>query len=268
MRDEKAPDAVRSAAQDAGADPEGADAGGEITVRLKAERAHGAAIMANASEVWGWSSTSGRRRFSRRARMLADAMKRSRTVLEYGVGTGDFSRVLAPLAPRYVVIDVSHDLLLKGREDGAFLHAHIVEGDLHRLPFRPGVFDHVHGSSVLHHLEADKALGEAWRVLRNSGSIAFSEPNFSNPQIAVVKRSKWLKERVGDTPHETAFYRGQMYRLLRAAGFAGISVTFYDFLYPLIPDSLLNLAEKLGRAVERTPGLRSIAGSLWITAIK
>lgn len=240
----------------------------EIAGRLKAERAHGAAIMANASEVWGWSSTSGRRRFSRRARMLADAMKRSRKVLEYGVGTGDFSRVLAPLAPCYVVIDVSHDLLLKGREDGAFLNAHVVEGDLHRLPFRPGVFDHVHGSSVLHHLDADQALKEAWRVLRNSGSVAFSEPNFSNPQIAVVKRSQWLKERVGDTPHETAFYRGQMYGMLRAAGFAGISVTFYDFLYPLIPDSLLNFAERLGRVIERAPGLRSIAGSLWITAIK
>lgn len=249
-------------------EPDAEESTASIPDRLKAERAHGAVISANASEVWGWSSTSGRRRFTRRARMMADAMKHAKRVLEYGAGTGEFTRVLAPVAPFYVVLDVSHDLLVKGREDGAFAHARIVEGDLHRLPFRKGVFDHVHGSSVLHHLEAPKALAEAHRALKDGGTVAFSEPNFLNPQIAVVKRSTWLKAKVGDTPHETAFYKGQMQALLRAAGFAGIAVTFYDFLYPLIPDGLLNLAERVGRAVERTPGLRAIAGSLWITAVK
>lgn len=236
--------------------------------RLSAERAHGAAIKDHASEIWGWSKPGGQRRFIRRAAMLADAMKRARRVLEFGAGTGDFSRVLAAKAPCYVVIDISHDLLLKGRADGAFAKAHIIEGDLHRLPFRQGVFDHVCGSSVLHHLETDKALNEAWRVLKNSGDIAFSEPNLANPQNAVVKRSAYLKSKVGDTPHETAFYRGQMIRLLRAAGFSGIAVTFYDFLYPLIPDACLDMAESCGRALERLPLFKSMSGSLWITAIK
>lgn len=239
-----------------------------IPERLKAERAHGAAISEKASEVWGWSSVSGRRRFARRARMMADAMKYAGRVLEFGAGTGEFTRVLAPTAPLYVAVDISRDLLLKGRESGAFAHAHLVEADLHRLPFRRGAFDHVHGSSVLHHLEAAKALGEAHRVLKDGGTVAFSEPNLANPQIAVVKRSRWLKRKVGDTPHETAFYRGQMQALLRTSGFCGIAVTCYDFLYPLIPESLLDAAESVGRALERTPGLKAIAGSLWITAVK
>lgn len=234
--------------------------------RLAAERVHGATIVENASAVWGWESVTGRRRLERRAMMLRKEMKGLGRVLEFGAGTGDFTRKISQAARRHIAIDVSHDLLLKGRSDGAFDHAWLVECDAHRLPFRSGAFDGVCGSSILHHLEIDRALAEGFRILKDGGRAAFSEPNLANPQNAIVKRSKFLKARVGDTPHETAFYRGQIEETFEKIGFRSVVVEFYDFLYPLIPDKLVRLAENVGLLAEKIPGVRNIAGSLWITA--
>jgi hypothetical protein len=39
----------------------------------------------------------------------------------------------------------------------------------------------------------------------------------------------------------------------------------FDFLYPLTPAPLIGAVERIGRGLERLPGLREIAGSLFIT---
>jgi ubiquinone/menaquinone biosynthesis C-methylase UbiE len=243
--------------------------GGEMTTgRLSAERAHGADIAARAAAVWGWDSPTGRLRLARRAAMLREAVSGRARVLEFGVGTGEFTRKIGSAARYFVGLDASHDLMLKGREDGAFAGVHLVEGDLHRLPFRPGVFDAICGSSVLHHLEVERALAEGNRVLKSGGVAAFSEPNFLNPQIAVVKRSLRLKKLVGDVPHETAFYSWQIRRIFLETGYREVAVKCYDFLYPLIPDALIGAAQKFGMMLESLPVIRSVAGSLWIRAVK
>jgi ubiquinone/menaquinone biosynthesis C-methylase UbiE len=242
--------------------------GDRTTGRLSAERAHGADIAARAAAVWGWDSPTGRLRLSRRAGMLRDAVAGRDRVLEFGIGTGEFTRKISSASRFFVGLDASHDLMLRGREDGAFQGVHLVEGDLHRLPFRPGVFDGICGSSVLHHLEVERALAEGHRVLKSGGIAAFSEPNFLNPQIAIVKRSLTLKKLVGDVPHETAFYPGQIKKIFRRAGFREVGVKCYDFLYPLIPDALIGFAQAFGNLLESIPVVRSIAGSLWIRAVK
>ncbi|MEK8022927.1 MAG: methyltransferase domain-containing protein [Candidatus Hydrogenedentota bacterium] len=246
---------------------------GRFSRRLAAEREHGASIAERASEIWGWESVTGQRRQSRRAMMLRKEIKGLGRVLEFGAGTGEFTRRIVMAADkragrRLVSVDISHDLLLKGRQEGAFDNAWIVECDAHHLPFREGVFDAICGSSILHHLEVENALAEGFRILKPGGRAAFSEPNFANPQNAIVKRSKFLKARFGDTPHETAFFKGQMENIFRKTGFSTVLVEFYDFLYPLIPDKLVSLAENIGLMVEKIPGVRNIAGSLWITARK
>ena len=124
------------------------------------------------------------------------------------------------------------------------------------------------GSSVLHHLNPTLALAEAYRVLRPRGRIAFAEPNMLNPQIALQKNIPALKRRLGDTPDETAFFRWQVTRLLKRAGFTDMGCRPYEFLHPIIPPSLIVAARTLGRWLESLPIMREIAGSLIMWARK
>ncbi len=82
----------------------------------------------------------------------------------------------------------------------------------YELSYDDAVFDSVVGSSVLHHLEIEKALRDIYRVLKPTGTIYFTEPNMLNPQIAVQKNIPWIKRKLGDSPDETAFFRWPLRR--------------------------------------------------------
>lgn len=91
-------------------------------------------------------------------------------ILDLGHGDGYFARVLAGAGIR---VDVAMDLSLeelrraKGRTD-----AHLVVGDMERLPFRPGVFDAALSNCVLEHVvDIDAAFREAARSLRADGTL-------------------------------------------------------------------------------------------------
>jgi ubiquinone/menaquinone biosynthesis C-methylase UbiE len=194
----------------------------------------------------------------------------SSVALEIGCGTGEFTYRLAPLVNRLVAIDLSPELLRQaearvGRAcPGADVRFEQQDAMALRLP--DASFDAVVGCSVLHHLDAAVALREIWRVLKPGGRCAFSEPNMANPQVLVQKRVPFIKRRVGDSPDETAFFRGQMRRLLEGAGFVEVVVRPFDFLHPLTPVRCLTWVARWGEVLERIPIIRAVAGSLVIGA--
>jgi SAM-dependent methyltransferase len=136
------------------------------------------------------------------------------------------------------------------------------------LSFEADSFDSIVGSSVLHHLEIEKAVSEMYRVLKPGGSFYFTEPNMMNPQIALQKNIPTLKRKLGDSPDETAFFRWSLIKLMRNTGFVDISIIPFDFLHPAIPVSLIPLVTSIGNTIEKLPLLKEIAGSLYISARK
>ncbi len=98
--------------------------------------------------------------------------------------------------------------------------------------------------------------------------MAFAEPNMLNPQIMVQKNVPWIKRRAGDSPDETAFFRGQMKRLLNKAGFQKIEVVPLDWLHPAIPSSAIGFFQKVETILEKMPLLQEFAGSLYISACR
>jgi len=124
------------------------------------------------------------------------------------------------------------------------------------------------GSSVLHHLDMEKAVSEMYRVLKPNGSVAFTEPNMLNPQIALQKNIPWLKQKMGDSPDETAFFRWSISRLLKKYNFTQIEVIPFDFLHPAIPPKLIKSVSGVGNFIEKVPLMKEIAGSLYIRAVK
>jgi 2-polyprenyl-3-methyl-5-hydroxy-6-metoxy-1,4-benzoquinol methylase len=238
-------------------------------VRKDHELEHGKFLAPNAIEIWGWGTPAGQERAKRRAHLLLELghIQSGMKVLEYGCGTGLFSRQLGASGASLVSIDLSPDLIVEAKKEPVPNVTYLV-GDIEALDFPTGSFDAVVGSSVLHHVDFVKALTEAFRVLKSGGRVAFAEPNMLNPQIALQKNVPFIKRRMGDSPDETAFFRWTIRRTLQKIGFTDVVVKPHDFLHPAIPASLIPFVKRCGNLLEATPLVREIAGSLLFAGTK
>lgn len=189
-------------------------------------------------------------------------------ILEIGCGTGEYSKALLGLGLSLLATDLSYNMLNIAKEkiagnEGASLFV----SDIDHIPAREQSLDLVLGNSILHHLDVDNALKEIFRVLKKGGRLAFSEPNMLNPYIFLQKKIKFIKKLTGDSPHETAFYRWKLKKILKKNGFKNPVIKPFDFLYPYTPSALVKIVNKAGFFLEKT-FLKEIAGSLFITAEK
>jgi ubiquinone/menaquinone biosynthesis C-methylase UbiE len=237
--------------------------------RLINEIEHGKYLAREgAGEVWNWESPAGKIRWQRRVKMLTSHISSSDNVLEIGCGTGYFTKEIAKTRARVTAIDISPELLQIAKEEIPDTNVSFVIENAYDLSFEANSFDSIVGSSVLHHLEIEKAISEMFRVLKPGGSLFFTEPNMMNPQIALQKNIPALKRKLGDSPDETAFFRWSLLTLMRKTGFTNIVIKPFDFLHPAISPALIPFISSLGETVEKIPGLKEIAGSLYISAKK
>jgi SAM-dependent methyltransferase len=237
--------------------------------RISREIQHGRFLAEHgAGEIWNWETSAGRIRWARRVKMLSSHLKPGMTVLELGCGTGSFTRELARSGADVVAIDVSPELLEMAKANCSAPNVQYQIQNAYALSYSEGAFDSVVGSSVLHHLEVEKALRGAYRVLKPGGTIYFTEPNMLNPQIAIQKNVPWIKRKLGDSPDETAFFRWPLWRLLERTGYRDVRIDPFDFLHPKTPVALIDHVKALGRFLEKVPVISEFAGSLYIRAVK
>lgn len=233
--------------------------------RLKHEREHGIKILAHAEEVWGWTSPAGSLRAERRAKYLYQLgkFKPNDLILEIGCGTGLFTeKVYNATKAHIIAIDLSEELLAQARQ-----RPHCADfkmEDAMEMTFAEQAFDGVFGSSILHHLDMEKALTEIYRVLKPGGRMVFAEPNMLNPQIAIQKNVPAIKRALGDSPDETAVVRWSFKAQMEKIGFKNVLIFPYDFLHPSTPKPLIPIVSMIGGIVEKIPLLKEIAGSVII----
>lgn len=234
------------------------------------ERDHFEAVLERRGALyWAERTAAGRRRRTLRSGLLIAATgvaeRPSARILEIGCGTGEFTRPLATFTKAQLTgIDVAPALIARARKDLP-ANAAVSVADVERLPFADGTFDAIVGNAVLHHLRLDRAVPEILRVLAPGGRICFAEPNMLNPQVFLERNVGWIGRALDNSPGETAFVRWRLARDLAALGVADLTIRPFDFLYPLTPGPLIGAVERFGRALERLPGVREIAGSLFIT---
>lgn len=242
---------------------------GSSADRLAREIEHHRRIASRAEEFWSWDRPAGRRRADRRAELFVTRgrLRPGAHALELGCGTGVFLERVARCGARLQGLDLSPDLLAQARTRlGPLAEVTLTRGNAEALPYRSASFDAVYGSSILHHLELETALSEAWRVLRPGGRVVFAEPNILNPQVLVMFRFPPAKQRFGVSPDEMAFSRFRARSALERAGFQDVRVEPFDFLHPGTPPAWIERVLGLSLALERVPLLREIAGSLILEA--
>lgn len=236
--------------------------------RLENEIRHGACIADNPGAIWNWESPAGKIRWRRRTAMLSGHITPEMKVLELGCGSGYYTRELALTGADICAIDISPDLLSLAAHFVRSANVTFIRANAYAMEFEDEAFDTVVGSSVLHHLDVEQAVREIYRVLKKNGTIVFTEPNMLNPQIMLQKNIPYLKQKLGDSPDESAFFKWPLGRLLSRNGFREITVAPFDFLHPALPPALIPAFERLNNLLERTPLVKEIAGSLFIRAIK
>jgi len=236
--------------------------------RTAQELAHSRMLARGDTEdIWGWGTPAGQLRARRRAALISAGARLGPGVkaLEIGCGTGLFTEMFAATGARLVAVDLSRELLEKARArplppaQVQFLAKPFEECEI------DGPFDAVIGSSILHHLDVGAALPKIFSLLKPGGRISFAEPNMLNPQVFMERKFTFLRRWFWYvSPDETAFVRWRLASLLAQTGFVDIAITPFDWLHPGTPPPLIPFVSQLGRLLEAAPGLRELAGSLYI----
>jgi SAM-dependent methyltransferase len=235
------------------------------TNRFENEIEHGKLLASGrAEEIWGWGTPAGRRRAQRRAGLIMKdtGIGGSSRILEIGCGTGLFTEMFAMSGAEMVALDLSPELLSVARNRNIprvqFLEASFEDSSL------DGPFDAVIGSSVLHHLDMDRALPRIYSLLKPGGIFSFAEPNMLNPQVYCERHFRAFFPQT--SPDETAFVRFRLKRDLEQCGFHGVSIVPFDWLHPATPPRFIGAVLQIGRVLEGVWPLKEFAGSLSIRA--
>jgi len=175
---------------------------------------------------------------------LADvAFPPNARVLEVGCGTGVLTRALAlrPNAGTVVGVDVAPSLLGKARDLAAEMpNLTFQEADGRSLPFENETFDVAVFYTTLSHVPGpERALAEAFRVLRPMGRLAAFDGDYATPTVALgdhdllqscldatigdFVHDRWLGRRlpalVGGCGFEIARFRGHSFVETTEAGY-------------------------------------------------
>lgn len=98
---------------------------------------------------------------------------KGKLVLDAGCGMGRYSLVALGLGAEVVAFDLSDSLLRLAAPQREWPGLHVVQGDLHRLPFKAGVFDIAYSHGVLHHTPDTRlAFNGVARLVKAGGALS------------------------------------------------------------------------------------------------
>ena len=160
-------------------------------------------------------------------------------IADLGAGEGTLSQLMAQRAKRVIAIDNSEKMIEFGSELARKHGIGNLEyrlGDLEDVPIRAGTVDLAFLSQALHHaVHPERAVAEAWRILKPGGKIAILDLNRHHVEEA--------REMYAD--HWLGFTELEVERLLKTGGFRGVETAIvYREADPPYFETLLGTGEK------------------------
>ena len=158
-------------------------------------------------------------------RSLSEALLRllpPMEIADLGAGDGSFSLLLAQRAANVIAVDSSARMIEVGREQTRRQGMKNIEfrlGDFEEVPINDSSVDLVFFSQSLHHaLHPDRAVHEAWRILRPAGRVVILDLAKHRFEEA---REIYADERLG-------FSEMELEEMLERAGFKQVQASIVD----------------------------------------
>jgi len=153
-------------------------------------------------------------------------------ILEIGCGAGSLVRQLAQRVGKanpITAADLNPFLLREAaqlaEEDGLAGAIHFTHGNAEALPFEDASFDCVYSVTVFEECDADRAIGEAMRVLRPGGRVGLVVRALDMPQWWNLTLPEGILRKVEAPPHSVApggVADRSLYRRMCDAGFVDL----------------------------------------------
>jgi ubiquinone/menaquinone biosynthesis C-methylase UbiE/biotin operon repressor len=143
-------------------------------------------------------------------------------IADLGAGDGSFSLLLAERAARVIAVDSSQKMLDVAREQAtrhSVKNAEFRLGDMEEVPIDDASIDLVFFSQSLHHAaHPDRAIAEAWRILRPSGRLVILDlAKHRFEEAREMYADEWL-----------GFSEAEIEAMLSAAGFTEVRASLVD----------------------------------------
>jgi ArsR family transcriptional regulator len=140
-------------------------------------------------------------------------------IADLGAGEGTFSQLLARRSKKVIAVDNSEKMLEYGRElalKHGVKNLEYRKGDLEEVPIEDAAVDLAFFSQALHHAQhPDRAVKEAWRILKPGGRIVVLDLlRHSYEEARELYADLWL-----------GFTEVEVTRFLRQAGFKNIETS-------------------------------------------
>lgn len=140
-------------------------------------------------------------------------------IADLGAGEGAFSLLLAQRAKQVIAVDTSARMIEVGRQQAKRQGVKNVDyrlGDMEEVPIEDGSVDLVFFSQSLHHaLHPERAVAEAWRILKPGGRIAILDlAKHRFEEARELYADEWL-----------GFSEVELEAAIEKAGFRGIQIS-------------------------------------------
>jgi len=187
-------------------------------------------------------------------------------ILELGCGTGEYTKLVSKLLPKSTIyaIDISEKMLKIGKNKCVqSKNTRFFKRSAYQTGFNDDSFDVIFGFYVLHHLNTLKTIQEIVRILKPGGLVYFCEPNILNPLVYLIKKNKYLKRIVGDSPDEWGINPIKIVDYFKPLVKRTIETSEYLIPFRLIPYSLMKELDSItGRIISYLPGFKWLGGSV------
>ncbi len=140
-------------------------------------------------------------------------------IADLGAGEGAFSLLLAQRAKRVIAVDTSAKMVEFGRQQAKRQSVKNVDyrlGDMEEVPIQNGSVDLVFFTQSLHHaLHPERAVAEAWRILKPGGRIAILDlAKHRFEEARELYADEWL-----------GFSQVELDAAMEKVGFSGIQIS-------------------------------------------